>query len=71
MKYGVGVSLGVYGCGLDGVDSSQADAELMPDGTVTIYTAWEDHGQGADMGALTSAHETLRQAGFKPEDISS
>jgi aldehyde oxidoreductase len=69
VKYGVGVSLGVYGCGLDGVDSSQADAELMPDGTVTIYTAWEDHGQGADMGALTSSHETLRQAGFKPEDI--
>jgi aldehyde oxidoreductase len=69
MKYGVGVSLGVYGCGLDGVDSSQADAELMPDGTVTIYTAWEDHGQGADMGALVSSHETLRQAGFKPEDI--
>ena len=29
VKYGVGVSLGVYGCGLDGVDSSQADAELM------------------------------------------
>lgn len=69
IKYGIGVSLGVYGCGLDGVDSSNAEAELMPDGTVTIYTAWEDHGQGADMGALVSAHETLRQAGIKPEDV--
>ena len=69
IKYGIGVSLGVYGSGLDGVDSSTADIELMPDGKVTIYTAWEDHGQGADMGALVSAHETLRQAGFKPEDI--
>ena len=68
-KYGVGVSLGVYGCGLDGVDSSQAYAELNPDGTVTMYAAWEDHGQGADMGILVSAHETLRQAGIKPEQI--
>ena len=68
-KYGVGVANGVYGCGLDGVDSSNAYAELNPDGTVTIYAAWEDHGQGADMGALVSAHETLRQAGIKPEQI--
>ena len=63
------MSLGVYGCGLDGVDSSSAFAELNPDGTVTIYVSWEDHGQGADMGALVSAHETLRQAGIKPEQI--
>ena len=69
MKYGVGVSLGVYGCGLDGVDTSNAYAELNPDGTVTMYAAWEDHGQGADMGILVSAHETLRQAGIKPEQI--
>ena len=68
-KYGIGVSLGVYGCGLDGVDTSSAYAELNPDGTVTIYVSWEDHGQGADMGALVSAHETLRQAGIKPEQI--
>ena len=68
-KYGIGVASGVYGCGLDGVDSSQAYAELNPDGTVTMYTCWEDHGQGADMGTLMSAHETLRQAGIKPEQI--
>ena len=68
-KYGIGVASGVYGCGLDGVDSSQAYAELNPDGTVTMYTCWEDHGQGADMGTLVSAHETLRQAGIKPEQI--
>ncbi|MCI9486432.1 MAG: molybdopterin-dependent oxidoreductase [Lachnospiraceae bacterium] len=68
-KYGVGVSLGIYGCGLDGVDSSEAWAELNADGTVTIYNSWEDHGQGADIGTLTHAHETLRQAGFKPEQI--
>ena len=68
-KYGIGVASGVYGCGLDGVDSSQAYAELNPDGTVTMYTCWEDHGQGADMGTMVSAHETLRQAGIKPEQI--
>lgn len=68
-KFGVGVSLGVYGCGLDGVDSSEAWAELNPDHTVTIYDSWEDHGQGADIGTLTHAHETLRQAGFTPEEI--
>ena len=68
-KYGIGVASGVYGCGLDGVDSSQAYAELNPDGTVTMYTCWEDHGQGADMGTLVSAHETLRQAGIRPDQI--
>ena len=69
IKYGIGVASGVYACGLDGVDGSEAWAELNPDGTVTMYASWEDHGQGADMGVLVSAHETLRQAGFRPEDI--
>ena len=68
-KYGIGVSSGVYGSGLDGVDSSQAYAELNPDGSVTMYVSWEDHGQGADMGTLVSAHETLRQVGITPEQI--
>lgn len=68
-KYGIGVSSGVYGSGLDGVDSSQAYAELNPGGSVTMYVSWEDHGQGADMGTLVSAHETLRQAGITPEQI--
>lgn len=68
-KYGIGVSSGVYACGLDGVDSSQAYAELNPDGTVTMYSAWEDHGQGADMGVVQSAHEVLRQAGIRPDQI--
>ncbi|MEG1789767.1 MAG: molybdopterin cofactor-binding domain-containing protein [Oscillospiraceae bacterium] len=68
-RYGVGVSLGVYGCGLDGVDGSEAWADLNPDGTVTMRNAWEDHGQGADIATLTAAHETLRAAGFTPEMI--
>ena len=69
MKYGVGVSLGVYGCGLDNSDASECYADLNPDGTVTLRNSWEDHGQGADIATLTSGHEILRQAGFTPEMI--
>ncbi len=69
IKYGIGVSLGIYGCGLDNSDVSECYADLQPDNTVLVRNSWEDHGQGADMGTLTSAHEALREAGFKPEDI--
>lgn len=69
IKRGVGISLGVYGSGLDGPDSSEVDAELNPDGTISIYTTWEDHGQGADMGTLATAHEALRPLGLAPEQI--
>ena len=53
IKYGVGVSLGVYGCGLDNSDASECWADLNPDGTVTLRNSWEDHGQGADIATLT------------------
>lgn len=69
VKRGVGISLGVYGCGLDGPDSAEVDAELNADGTVTIYTTWHDHGQGADMGTLATAHEALLPLGIAPEKI--
>ncbi|QQG65230.1 molybdopterin-dependent aldehyde oxidoreductase [Desulfobulbus oligotrophicus] len=69
VKRGVGISLGVYGAGLDGPDTSEAYAELNADGTVTIFNTWEDHGQGADMGTLATAHEALRPLGIGPEKI--
>lgn len=69
VKWGVGIAHGCYGCGLDGGDSSSAAVELNPDGTVTVYTTWEDHGQGAELAALTHAHEILRPMGIKPEQI--
>jgi len=59
-KKGVGIAIGSYGCGLDGPDTSAAYAEMHADGTITIGTAWEDHGQGADIGAIGTAHEALR-----------
>lgn len=68
IKHGVGISLNIYGCGLDGPDSSEMWIELTKDG-VTVGDSWEDHGQGADMGTLTFAHETLRPLGIKPEQI--
>ena len=67
-KRGVGLSIGIYGCGLDGPDSSEAAIELLPDG-VMLYNAWEDHGQGADAGAQTIAHEALRPLGLEPNQI--
>jgi aldehyde oxidoreductase len=67
-KRGVGISLGIYGCGLDGPDSSEAAIELTATG-VTVHDAWQDHGQGGDLGSLTFAHETLRPLGLKPEQV--
>ncbi len=67
-KKGVGVSIGIYGCGIDGPDTSEATVELVPDGVV-LYVSWEDHGQGADMGALGTCHEALRPLGITPDKI--
>lgn len=67
-KRGVGISIGVYGAGLDGPDGSEAWIELTTSG-VSVYASWEDHGQGADMGMLATAHEALRPLVIKPEQI--
>ncbi len=69
IRKGVGLSMGCYGCGLDGPDGSEAWAVLNPDDTVTIVAAWEDHGQGADMGMVGTAHEALRPLGITPDRI--
>ncbi|MGA3116726.1 MAG: molybdopterin-dependent aldehyde oxidoreductase [Syntrophobacteraceae bacterium] len=68
VKKGVGVSIGIYGCGLDGPDGSEVILELTKEG-VTILTSWEDHGQGADMGALGTVHEGLKPLGISPDLI--
>ena len=67
-KRGVGISIGVYGCGIDGPDTSEAWAELTSDG-VTIYNCWEDPGQGGDVGSLLTAHESLRPLAIPTEKI--
>lgn len=67
-KKGVGIAIGVYGCGLDGPDAAEAAVELTKEG-VTVYATWQDHGQGADMGVLGTAHEALRPLELDPHDI--
>ena len=67
-KKGVGISLGVYGCGLDGTDSSEAAVELTPTGVI-VYASWEDHGQGADAGMLGTAHNALLPLEIAPSAI--
>ena len=67
-KKGVGLSLGIYGCGLDGPDGSEVSVELTADGVV-LASSWEDHGQGADIGALGTCHEALRPLKVSPEKI--
>lgn len=67
-RKGVGISLGIYGCGLDGTDSSESYVELTRTG-VTIYASWEDHGQGADMGMLGTAHNALLPLKIAPSQI--
>jgi len=69
VKRGVGIALGVYGAGLDGPDSSQVDMELNPDGTVSVFACWEDHGQGADAGLLGTAHTALLPLGLTPDKV--
>lgn len=68
-KKGVGVTIGIYGCGLDGVDGGEVAIELLKGGKVAVYATWQDHGQGADAGALGTAHEALLPLGISPKDI--
>ena len=69
VKRGVGLALGIYASGLDGPDTAEANAQLNEDGSVTIFATWHDHGQGADMGALGTAHETLLPLKLTPDQI--
>ncbi len=68
LKRGVGVSLGIYTCGLGGPDTSEVTVELTEKG-VTVYHAWEEHGQGAEIGVLGTAHQALRPLGLSPDKI--
>lgn len=67
-RKGVGIAIGIYGSGLDGVDGAEAKIVLGKDG-VTVYATWQDHGQGADAGVLGTAHESLRPLGLRPDQI--
>ena len=68
VRYGAGITLLEYGCGLDGADSSEVWLEITADG-MTLGVSWEDHGQGADMGALTAATAGLEPLGINYKKI--
>lgn len=68
-KRGVGLSIGIYGSGLDGPDSAESWVQLDPDGGITVGACWEDHGQGADSGMLGTAHEAMRPLSIPADKI--
>lgn len=68
VKYGVGVSVGIYNSNDDGADEAASNIELTKDGVI-LYNTWEDHGQGADMGCIGTAHEALKPLNLRPEQI--
>ncbi|MDR0653420.1 MAG: molybdopterin-dependent oxidoreductase, partial [Synergistaceae bacterium] len=68
IKYGAGVSFAIYNSNDDGADEAGNAVELTKDGVI-IYNTWEDHGQGADMGTLGTAHEALKPLGLSPKQI--
>ncbi len=41
VRHGVGIALGMYGCGTDGPDPSEVLVELGPGGSVTVYNTWK------------------------------
>ena len=68
VKFGVGVSIGIYNSNDDGADDAASNIELTKDGVI-VYNTWEDHGQGADMGCLGTAHEALKPLNLHPTQI--
>ncbi len=68
VKFGVGVSIGIYNSNDDGADEAASNIELTKDGVI-VYNTWEDHGQGADMGCLGTAHEALKPLNLHPTQI--
>ncbi|MGI6732132.1 MAG: molybdopterin-dependent aldehyde oxidoreductase [Anaerovoracaceae bacterium] len=68
-KYGVGLSVANYCVGGDFADFSEAWVELRPDGGVTVYNCWQDHGQGSDLGTLTIIHDALLPLGLSVDQI--
>ncbi len=70
-KQGIGLALAVYCVGDETCDVSDAAMELLPDGRFAMYNTWEEHGQGADIGALTLTQEALFRNGIhvKPDEI--
>jgi aldehyde oxidoreductase len=68
VRRAVGISIGIYNSNDDGPDEASSNIELTKDGVI-LYNTWEDHGQGADMGCVGTAHEALKPLGLHPSRI--
>jgi len=68
VKRAVGISIGIYNSNDDGADDAASNVELTKDGVI-LYNTWEDHGQGADMGCVGTAHEALKPLKLHPSQI--
>jgi aldehyde oxidoreductase len=68
IKCGVGISWGCYVVG-DPVDSAEVALELMPDGSFTGYSTWQDVGQHAEAGFILHTYTALRELGVPLDKI--
>ena len=66
---GVGIGMGGFLCTLGMWDKAENDLELLPDGKIAVYNTWEEMGQGADIGTLTTTVKALEELCVKPEDV--
>lgn len=69
IKKGVGVAFGIYNSNSAGPDKACSNIELLSDGGVMLYNTWEEHGQGADIGMVGTAHRALAPLGIAPDKI--
>jgi aldehyde oxidoreductase len=68
IKYGVGLAWGGYVVG-DPIDNADVSLELMPDGSFTSYSTWQDVGQHAEAGQLLHTYTALRPLNVPYEKI--
>ena len=69
VKRGVGICCGAFNVTSDANDYCSITVELNEENGITVYSTWQDQGQGADIGTLTNCHEAFRDLNIKPEQI--
>lgn len=69
VKRGVGICCGAFNVTSDANDYCSITLELNKENGITVYTTWQDQGQGADIGTLVNCHEAFRELGIRPDQI--
>jgi aldehyde oxidoreductase len=68
VKHGVGVAWGGY-CVGEPVDNAQVALAILPDGSFTSYSTWQDVGQHAEASQLLHTYTALRPMNVPYEKI--